>query len=253
MSHPVTVEGPKACKFLPVIAGHLIEERVFAVDDLIVRQGQDEVFRKGVAQGKGNEIVIVLAEQGIHGHVAQHIVHPAHVPLIIEAQAADVDRFGDKRPSRRFFGDHEGLRKFFKDGRIEMAQKVDGFQIFPAAVLIGLPFSVGMAVVEIQHIGYGVDAKAVDMELAQPKEGTGNEEGLDFRPAVVEVHRIPFLVFRQDRISRFVARFAVEVAQAVGVAAKVARHPVEDDADAVSVAVVDEIHKIFRRAIAAGR
>ena len=61
-----------------------------------------------------------------------------------------------------------------------MAQKVDGFQIFPAAVLIGLPFSVGMAVVEIQHIGHGVDAKAVDMELAQPKEGTGNEEGLDF-------------------------------------------------------------------------
>ena len=110
-----------------------------------------------------------------------------------------------------------------------------------------------MAVVEVEHVGHGVDAQAVDVELAEPEEGAGNEEGLDFRPAVVEVHRVPFLVFGQHGIARFIARFAVEVAQAVGIAAEVARHPVEDDADAVFVAEVDEVHQVFRLAVAARR
>ena len=134
-----------------------------------------------------------------------------------------------------------------------MAQEVDGFQVFPAAVFIGLPVAVSMAVIEVEHVGDGVDAQAVDVELAEPEEGTGNEEGLDFRPAIVEIHRVPFLIFSQHGVARFIARFAVKMAQAVGVAAKMARYPVEDDADAVAVAQVDEIHQIFRLAIAAGR
>ena len=197
--------------------------------------------------------MIVLAEQRVQRHVAEHIVHPSHVPFVIESQSADVDGLGHERPGRRFFGNHQGLRVFLEDGRIEMAQEVDGFQVFPAAVLIGLPVAVGMAVIEIEHVGDGVDAQAVDVELADPEQGTGNEEGLDFRPAVVEIHRVPFLVFCQHGVARFIARFAIEMAQAVGVAAKMPRYPVEDDADAVAVAEVDEVHEVFRAAIAAGR
>ena len=253
MRHPVAVESPQAGKFLPVVAGHLVQERVLAVDDFVVRQGQDEVFRKGVAQGKRNEIMIILAEQRVHGHVAEHVVHPAHIPLIVESQAADINRLGHQRPGRRFFGDHKGMGKFAEYGLVQIAQEVDGFEVFPAAVLIGLPAAVGMAVVEIQHVGHGVDAQAVDVELAQPEHGAGNEEGLYFRPAVVEIHRVPFFVFRQHGVARFIAGLSVEIAQAVGIAAEMARHPVEDDADAVLMACVDEVHEVFRLAVAARR
>ena len=45
---------------------------------------------------------------------------------------------------------------------------------------------------------------------------------------------------------------AVEEAEAVLVGGEVGRHPVQDDADAVLVQVVDQIHEILRRAVAAG-
>ena len=45
---------------------------------------------------------------------------------------------------------------------------------------------------------------------------------------------------------------AVEEAEAVFVRGKVGRHPVQDDADAVLVQVVDEIHEILGSAVAAG-
>ena len=31
---------------------------------------------------------VPAAEQGVHGHVPEHIVHPAHVPLVVKAQPA---------------------------------------------------------------------------------------------------------------------------------------------------------------------
>ena len=52
MRHPVAIKGPEAGKFLPVIVRHLVQERPFAVDDFIMGQGQDEVFRKRHNTGK---------------------------------------------------------------------------------------------------------------------------------------------------------------------------------------------------------
>ena len=46
---------------------------------------------------------------------------------------------------------------------------------------------------------------------------------------------------------------AVEIAQAMLVGGEVRRHPVEDHADAVLVQLVDEVHEVLRRAVAAGR
>ena len=55
------------------------------------------------------------------------------------------------------------------------------------------------------------------------------------------------------RIGVLVQIRPVEVRQAVLVAGEVRRHPVEDDADAVLVQDVDEVHEILRRPVAAGR
>jgi len=44
---------------------------------------------------------------------------------------------------------------------------------------------------------------------------------------------------------------AVEVTQAVLVRGKVGGHPIQDDADAVLMELIDEVHEVLRRAIAA--
>ena len=50
----------------------------------------------------------------------------------------------------------------------------------------------------------------------------------------------------------FVKRGAVELPQAVAVAGEMGRHPVQNHADVVLVADIDEIHEILGRAVAAG-
>ena len=40
----VAEQQPQVGELLPVVAGHLAEQRAFAVDDLVVRQRQNEVL-----------------------------------------------------------------------------------------------------------------------------------------------------------------------------------------------------------------
>ena len=78
------------------------------------------------------------------------------------------------------------------------------------------------------------------------------QEVSHFRAAVIENPRAPVGMLAQARIVVLVKVRAVEERQAVGVGGKVRRHPVQDHADPVLVAVIDEIHEVFRSAVAAG-
>ena len=49
----VPVEGPQVGELLPGVPGHLADERPLAVDDLVMREGENEVFREGVHQTEG--------------------------------------------------------------------------------------------------------------------------------------------------------------------------------------------------------
>ena len=47
-----TEKQPQIGELPPIVAGHLVDERMLAVDDFIMRQRQDEVFREGVKPGE---------------------------------------------------------------------------------------------------------------------------------------------------------------------------------------------------------
>ena len=115
MGEHVAVEGLEVGVFLHLEAGHLADERALAVDDLVVRQGQDEVLRVGVPHAEGQVVVAELAEERVLAEIGEHVVHPAHLPLQAEAQAAEMDGPGDHGPGRRFLGDRldagEGRRR----------------------------------------------------------------------------------------------------------------------------------------------
>ena len=170
MAEHEAVIGAQIGKALPVVAGHPAEDRALAVHDLVMRQRQDEIFRKRVVQAEQDVAVMMLAVDRILADVVQRVVHPAHVPFVAEAEPAKFDRARHLRPCGRFFRGGGGLRKAGEHFGIEAAQEVDGLEIFAAAILVRNPAAGGPAVVEIEHRGDRIDAQAVDAVALQPEQ-----------------------------------------------------------------------------------
>src|SRR5713226_3361418 len=63
----IGVEEAEIGELLPHVAGHFVEERVFAVDDFVVGEGKKEIFGEGVEERKGEFVVFVFAMNGIMG------------------------------------------------------------------------------------------------------------------------------------------------------------------------------------------
>ncbi len=81
--------------------------------------------------------------------------------------------------------------------------------------------------------------------LSSQNRALAEEEVADLVAAVVEDHRAPVGMLALARVFVLVEGGAVEAAQAVAIAREVGRHPVEDHADAVLMAVIDEVHEVF--------
>ena len=56
-------------ELLPHVAGHFVKKRVLAVDDFVVREGQDEIFGEGVKKREGQLVVLVAPEDRILGKI----------------------------------------------------------------------------------------------------------------------------------------------------------------------------------------
>ena len=87
----VSVQQTQVGKLLPRIAGHLRQQRLLAVNDLVVRERKQKVFGEGVDHAERQFVLMVLAVKGIAAHVPQRVVHPAHVPLHAKAKSTGVN------------------------------------------------------------------------------------------------------------------------------------------------------------------
>ena len=84
----------------------------------------------------------------------------------------------------------------FKDRLIELLQEVHRFEVACVAVFIRRPLAVLTPIVQIKHIGHGVNAQPIDVEFFKPEQGIRNQKTLHFRAAVVKIRRTPLPVFR---------------------------------------------------------
>ena len=57
----VAVQQPQVGELLPQVAGHLVQQRAFAVNHFVVRHRQHEVLVEGVDQAEGQLVVMVAA------------------------------------------------------------------------------------------------------------------------------------------------------------------------------------------------
>ena len=217
-----------------------------------MRKRQHEVLGERIHEGEGHLVVVPFAINGVKAHILQHIVHPAHVPLVVKAHAAHVDRPGNQWPRSGFLGNHQRLRMELENRFIELLEEIHGLEISGIAVFVGHPLAILAAIVEIEHIGHRVDAQAVNMEFLKPEHGVGYQEALHLRAAVVKVRGSPLPVLGPLHVVGLVEVLAIEVAQPLFVLAEVTRHPVHDDADAHLMGTVHEITEVIRRTVAAG-
>ena len=125
MRHHIAVEGAQIAELHIIFAGHLIDERILAVDDLIVRQRQNVILRIRIGHREGELIVAALAVERVEGHIFQRVVHPAHVPLEQEAEAAVVIRLGDHREGCGFLRSRDGIAANGEYRAVQLAQEGD--------------------------------------------------------------------------------------------------------------------------------
>jgi len=195
---------------------------------------------------------MMLAEEGIHRHIAQRVVHEAHIPLEQKTQPPVVGRFGDHRVSRRFFRNGHDAGVARQNHGIELLQKSHRGAVDVAPVFVGHKFARIAGVVQVEHRCDRIHANPVDVAHVKEKHRAGNQKACHLGTGIVENQRAPLRVIGLHRVLMFVETGAVKARQAVFVPGKMSRHPVHDDADAFGVHDIDKIHEILRRPVAAG-
>ncbi len=201
---------------------------------------QEELLGERVHHRKRRDAVVVRAIDRLLRDVAQGVVHPPHVPLEAESEAPRARLGGDPRPRRRLLRDHDDAGAVAVARRVDLLEERDRVEILAPAVDVGAPLAGLAGVVEVEHGSDRVDAQAVDVEFLEPIQGVRDKEVSYLRAPEVEDERSPLRLFAAKRVRVLVERGAVEARERPLVSREVARHPVEEDADACLVKRVDE-------------
>ena len=200
---------------------------------------------------------MVAAVHRVELHVVQRIVHPAHIPFEVKAQAAT----GQVRRRRAahagkgggLFGNHQSARPLHADLVVQAAQELHGLQVFAPAVAVGYPLAGATAVVAVKHGRHGVHPQAVDTKMLQPIEGVADQKVAHLGAAEVVDQRVPVLVKTFFGVGVFVQMRAIEIGQAVRVTGEMRRHPIQNHTQSSRMGSVHKVLKIFRAAKARGR
>ena len=221
--------------------------------DFVVRERQHKVFAVLVNHAEGEQVVVVFAVYRIFLHVTQGVVHPAHVPFVLEAEAAAFGRVADTGESSAFFGDRGNAALFVLQDGVGALQEVDGFEVFAPAVAVRDPFTFFARVVAVDHGGDGVHTQTIHTIVFDPVEGVAGQEVAHFVAAKIVDEGVPVLMVAFTRIGVLVKRGAVEAVKTVFVSREVANNPVKEDMDTRIVRFFDEVTQFLRSTEAAGR
>ena len=232
---------------------HLVDHGAFQMYDLIVGEDEDELLARGIAHAEGHFIVVELPEIGVQLHIVQEIVHPAHVPLKVKAEAVVLRPGRHLRPGCGFLRDDDAPVAAAADHGVQVLEKFYRIEISVSAEAIRDPLSVSSAVIQIEHGGDRVHTEAVDMVLFIPVERISDQKVLHLVLGIVENFCPPVRVLPHPGIRIFIAGRAVEVRKSVRVLWEMGGHPVENDTDIFLMEVVHKIHEVLRTSVAGGR
>ena len=222
------------------------------MDNLVVGERQDKVLGKGIKKTKGELVVVVVTVDGVLAEVFERIVHPPHVPFHRETEAAGPGGSRDLGPGGRFFRHDQASRTLLVGDRIQLFKEGDGLEIFIPAIFIWDPVAGLPRLVEIEPGGDRIDPKAIEVEFLKPKKRAADQEVADFVATIVIDQGAPVAMLAEPWILMLIERGSIEGGEAMGIFWEVGRHPVQNDAHPMLMAIVDEPAKIIGASEAAG-
>src|SRR4029077_18464788 len=140
-------------------------------------------------------------------------MHPAHIPLHTETQPTHIGRPRDHWPRRGLFCDGLDSRMLFVSLGVELAQKINGFEILTSTKFVRNPLAGLARVVEIKHGSDRIYPQAIDVILVQPEQATSHQKAAHFVAAVVEDESLPIGMKTLAGIGMLVQMCAIEVSQ----------------------------------------
>jgi len=135
--------------------------------------------------------VVILAVNAVTGHIVQSVVHPAHVPFVVEAQSSPLGVGGDPRKGGAFFGEEQAAGELGMYHLGKLAEEIYGAKVFVSAVLIWQPLTRLLAIVKVQHAAYRIHTQTVHVVFLHEVYGIGYEEAADLVLFIIEQHGSP--------------------------------------------------------------
>ena len=162
-------QEPEPRKLPPIISGHSAQQAELSVYHFIMAQGQDKPLRETIGHGERQLVVVIRAEREICLAIFQGVVHPAHVPLIVEPKAAGRSISGHMGPGRAFLRHGNGPGRKGMDCIVELPEELHRSGVFLAALVIICFFRpIRQPKVQVQHTGHAVHPNSVRVVAAQP-------------------------------------------------------------------------------------
>ena len=245
--------GAQVIKLLLIIARHLVNQRALAMYHLVMRQRQNEVLGESVSKAESKVVMHTLAEERVGLHIFDRVVHPAHIPLEVKSQTVFFDRMGNLGECGRFLSDGQNAGESGVQIMVKAFEELDCLEVPVAAVDIGHPAAVLLAVIQIQHRSDRIDSETVDMVPVHPVCSRRNQEGHDLTAAIVKDHRTPVRVFTLTGIGVFIAGCTVKPSETVRIPREMCGNPVHQNTDTGLMAAVNKTHQHFRGSIPGSR
>ena len=196
-----------------------------------------------VIQHRERQLVIMVnAFSRRRPEVIQRVVHPAHIPLVVEAESALVH-------SLRHHGIIGGVLRAEYCGRVDPFQPaIQGFQkTYTAHVL-----SSRRIAHVIDNAADGVHAQSIKVVFRKPVISRGFHEAAHRTLGEVKIAAAPLAVCDVPEL-RLIGRSSVKLRQRVSVHRKMHRNEIHQYGDAVLVADAYQLLQSVRRAISGGR
>jgi len=159
---------PQIGEALPIVTRHSSQQRAFAVHHFIMRQRQHEIFAESIRKTEGHFRVVPAAMNGVFLHVAQGVVHPAHIPFEVEAQTACVGRRRNAGEGSGFLSYRHRAYALLVEHFVDVFEERNRLIVFTTSVNVRHPLRICATVVSVEHGSHSVHAYAINAKPLQP-------------------------------------------------------------------------------------
>src|SRR5688572_27208490 len=168
---------------------------------------------KGVHQAKGNLALMKAPENRVLLHIAQHIVHPSHVPLIVEPQPSHISRTCSHGPRCALFSNCQCAGNNLMRNFIKAANEVNRIKILSPAKAVRNPLPGVATKVQIEHGRDSIHAQSIQVILFEPKERATDQKVANFVAPKVEYFGSPILMLTLSWVRVFIKMRAIKEGQ----------------------------------------